>query len=189
MGGRGGSGSFGFASINATRSKIANLKKEQLFVFSPSGDLLYKEQGTAQHTGYGDADYKGNIVLHNHPEGVLPVPSLKDIETWQKSGAKAIIIESRDATFTLSGPHNKGFYETLAYNHNAVRRAVEKQRVRYRPIIRRESIKACRKPEKQVEEHKQKQQTVHTPNLQRPLALSIPLSGRRKRHEKVSFYS
>lgn len=124
MGGRGGSGSFGFASINATRSKIANLKKEQLFIFSPSGDLLYKEQGTAQHTGYGDADYKGNIVLHNRPEGVLPVPSLKDIETWQKSGAKAIIIESRDATFTLSGPHNKGYYETLAYNHNAVRRAV-----------------------------------------------------------------
>lgn len=27
MGGRGGSGSFGFSSINATRSKIANLKK------------------------------------------------------------------------------------------------------------------------------------------------------------------
>lgn len=124
MGGRGGSGSFGFASINAARAKIANLKKEQLFVFSPSGDLLYKEQGTAQHAGYGDTDYKGNIVLHNHPEGVLPVPSLKDIETWQKSGAKAIIIESRDATFTLSGPHNKGFYETLAYNHNYVRRAV-----------------------------------------------------------------
>nr|DAL60141.1 MAG TPA_asm: protein of unknown function DUF2466 [Caudoviricetes sp.] len=124
MGGRGGSGSFGFASINAARAKIANLKKEQLFVFAPSGDLLYKEQGTAQHAGYGDTDYKGNIVLHNHPEGVLPVPSLKDIETWQKSGAKAIIIESRDATFTLSGPHNKGFYETLAYNHNYVRRAV-----------------------------------------------------------------
>lgn len=69
MGGRGGSGSFGFSSINATRSKIANLKKEQLFVFSPSGDLLYKEQGTAQHTGYGDADYMlsmgGAFFLHD----------------------------------------------------------------------------------------------------------------------------
>lgn len=157
MGGRGASGSLNFETINATRSKIANLKREQLFVFSPSGDLLYKEQGSDRHTGYGEANYEGNIVLHNHPESVLPTPSLKDVETWQKSGAKAIIIESRDATVTLSGPHNKGFYETLSYNHNAVRRAVrvaankvsaDYKAGKYRNV--REANKASRKAQAEV---------------------------------------
>lgn len=97
MGGRGGTSGVSInQKINNELDKIRDARREKLLVFDSSGNIVYKEGGNLNHTGYGVADYEGKIVAHNHPKGTYPFPSDTDFDTYQREKAKEMIIVSRD---------------------------------------------------------------------------------------------
>lgn len=98
MGGRGGSSGFGY---NSEIEKIRNAKSENLRVFDSNWNLVYSEGGTKGHTGYGEVDYSGKISVHNHPKGYYPFASNTDFETFERSGAKEMVIVSQKYTMRL----------------------------------------------------------------------------------------
>lgn len=104
MGGRGAGGggpSSARGKINTELEKIRNARRENLRVFDKNGNVVYAEGGTQGHTGYAETDYRDKIVAHNHPTGYAPYPSRQDIETFETSGAREMIIVSKDYTVSL----------------------------------------------------------------------------------------
>ena len=110
MGGRGGSSGLNFFRYNSEIEKIRKDKTENLRVFDSNGNLVYSEGGTKGHTGYEEVDYSGKIAVHNHPKGYYPFASNTDFETFEKSGAKEMVIVSRGYTMRLrKDPSYKNF--------------------------------------------------------------------------------
>ena len=101
MGGRGGSSGMNSSKYNSEVENIRNARTENLRVFDSKGNLVYSEGGTQGHTGYGEVDYTGKISVHNHPKGYYPFASNTDFETFEKSGAKEMVIVSREYTMRV----------------------------------------------------------------------------------------
>lgn len=102
MGGRGSSsGIISSSKIEKELDKIRDAKRENLLVFDENGEILYKEGGNLNHTGFEQVDYENKIVAHNHPKGTYPFPSNTDFDTYQREKAKEMIIVSKDYTVRL----------------------------------------------------------------------------------------
>lgn len=103
-----------FGQNNIDVEKIRNAKRESLIVFGENGEIIHNEKGTSQHVGVKEIDYENTIAVHNHPQGkVYPYPSDGDFETFEKSGAKAMVVVSPEYTILVrKDPNYKGAVRT-----------------------------------------------------------------------------
>ena len=116
--------------LNKAIEKIRNAKKENLIIANKNGNIEYQEKGNSYHTGTGNYEMKDKIVIHNHPDKVMPYPSKKDFETFEEKGLNKMIVVSKDYTYTyennpdyqLKGKSGIGYYiEQNSYNDSIAR--------------------------------------------------------------------